>query len=91
MTVGRDSQSFGTVLRRYRLAAGLSQEAPAERAGISLRGLSDLERGLSRGPRLETLARLAEALGLREQPARRWLPQAVIRRSTNRSRRLPLR
>jgi transcriptional regulator with XRE-family HTH domain len=59
-----DSESFGKLLRRYRLAARLSQERLAERAGISVRGLSDLERGRSRAPRLETLALLGEALGL---------------------------
>jgi predicted ATPase/DNA-binding XRE family transcriptional regulator len=63
------------VLRRYRLAAGLSQESLAERAGVSVRGLSDLERGLSRAPRVETLARLAEALGL-EGSARQTLARA---------------
>ncbi|MBV9546791.1 MAG: XRE family transcriptional regulator [Chloroflexi bacterium] len=55
---------LATLVRRYRIAAGLSQEALAERAGISVRGLSDLERGLSRTARLHTLARLADALGL---------------------------
>src|SRR5438045_1291236 len=52
------------LLRRHRVAAGLSQEVLAERAGISTRGLSDLERGRSHAPRLDTLSRLAEALGL---------------------------
>jgi predicted ATPase/transcriptional regulator with XRE-family HTH domain len=56
--------TFAEVLRRFRLAAGLSQEVLAERAGISVRGLSDLERGLSRAPRLHTLAQLADALRL---------------------------
>ena len=58
------ARSFGTVLKQYRLAATVSQEGLAERAGISVRGLSDLERGLSRAPRLDTLGRLADALGL---------------------------
>ena len=31
---------------------------------MSARGVSDLERGLSRAPRLQTLTRLADALGL---------------------------
>ena len=52
------------MLRRYRVAAGLSQEALADQAGLSLRGVSDLERGLSRAPSLHTLGRLADALGL---------------------------
>ena len=38
--------SFGLVLRRHRIAAGLSQEELAERAYISRRSLSDMERGV---------------------------------------------
>src|SRR5215207_4936172 len=64
MAAPRDSESFARTLRYYREAAGLSQEALAERAGLSVRGVSDLERGLSRAPRLHTIGRLAEALAL---------------------------
>lgn len=56
--------TFGSLLRRYRRAAGLTQEELAERAGLSVRGISDLERGLSRAPRLFTLRRLADTLQL---------------------------
>jgi DNA-binding XRE family transcriptional regulator len=38
-------QSFGALLRHARLAAGLTQEALAERAGISADAISTLERG----------------------------------------------
>ena len=58
------STSLGPVLRRLRLAAGLSQEELAERAGLSARGVSDLERGLRASPRPETVRLLAEALAL---------------------------
>jgi predicted ATPase/DNA-binding XRE family transcriptional regulator len=58
------SRSFARTLRDYRETAGLSQEALAEKAGLSARGVSDLERGLSRVPRLDTIARLADAMGL---------------------------
>src|SRR5207244_3212035 len=58
---------FGEVLRGYRLAAGLTQERLAERAGLSARGVQDLERGVRQAPYAETLRRLAEALGLAEQ------------------------
>src|SRR5262249_23827764 len=60
----RDVGSFARALRRFRETAGLSQEALGGRVGLSVRGLSDLERGLSRVPRLHTLSQLAEALGL---------------------------
>ncbi|MBV9322340.1 MAG: helix-turn-helix transcriptional regulator [Chloroflexi bacterium] len=59
-------QAFGALLQRHRLAAGLSQAELAERAGLSQRGISDLERGLRRAPYPATLRRLAEALGLAE-------------------------
>jgi predicted ATPase/DNA-binding XRE family transcriptional regulator len=62
--MGSEGQSFARKLRHYREAAELSQEALAERAGMSTRGISDLERGLTRAPRLHTLSRLSEALGL---------------------------
>src|SRR5207253_11191342 len=55
---------FGALLKRYRVAAGLSQEALAERARLSTRGISDLERGRHRLPYRDTVARLAEALEL---------------------------
>ncbi len=55
---------FGTLLRRHRLAAGLSQEALAERARMSVEGISALERGFRRTPQRETVALLAGALAL---------------------------
>jgi transcriptional regulator with XRE-family HTH domain len=38
---------FGALLKRYRQAAGLTQEALAGQAGLSIRTISDLERGLT--------------------------------------------
>ena len=58
------SSAFGMLLRRYRLAAGLSQEALALRARMSSDGVSALERGHRRTPQRETLALLAGALAL---------------------------
>ena len=56
--------SFGELLRQTRLAAGLTQEALAERAGVSAKAVSDLERDPDRTPRLDTIGLLADALGL---------------------------
>src|SRR5947209_7059233 len=54
----------GVLLHRFRTDAGLSQEVLAERAGLSSRGISDIERGLKARPHLHTLLRLADALDL---------------------------
>jgi len=56
--------SFADLLRHLRTAAALSQEELAVRAGLSLRGISDLERGVRRAPHLNTVRVLADALGL---------------------------
>ena len=55
---------FGSLLRRRRLAAGLTQEELAERAGLSGRGVQDLERGIRRRPQPGTIRRLADGLRL---------------------------
>ncbi len=56
--------SFAELLRRHRVAAYLSQEELAERARLSVRAVSDLERGVTQAPRNETLALLVKALTL---------------------------
>jgi predicted ATPase/DNA-binding XRE family transcriptional regulator len=55
---------FAALLQRYRAAAGVSQQELAERAGLSRRGISDLERGQRRAPHPATVRQLAEALNL---------------------------
>lgn len=61
------STPFGELLRRARKAAGLTQAELAERAGLSWRGINDLERGVRQTPRKDTVALLAQALDLSEQ------------------------
>jgi predicted ATPase/transcriptional regulator with XRE-family HTH domain len=59
-----EAQSFGGLLRAHRTNAGLTQEELAERAGLSRRGIADLERGARLAPYANTVERLAAALGL---------------------------
>jgi non-specific serine/threonine protein kinase len=59
-----ETTAFADVLRRFRRLAGLTQEELAERAGLSTRAISDLERGVKLTPRRDTVALLAEALAL---------------------------
>jgi predicted ATPase/DNA-binding XRE family transcriptional regulator len=63
-------EQFGTLLRQYRLAAGLSQEVLAELALISADGISALERGVNRAPQRQTLERLIRALDLNPEQRR---------------------
>src|SRR5436305_1546123 len=56
---------FGSLLRSHRLAAGLTQAGLAQRAGVSTRGIQDIERGITH-PYRTTAELLILALGLTE-------------------------
>jgi class 3 adenylate cyclase len=51
-------------MRQYRWETGMTQEVLAERAGLSVRCLSDLERGVNLRPRRDTINALIRALQL---------------------------
>ncbi len=70
--------TFGVLLRRYRLARRLSQEALAERAKISSEAVSALERGARKAPQKQTLILLMDALEL-DRAAREELEGTVAR------------
>src|SRR4051812_40431612 len=54
----------GSVVRRLRLRAGLTQEELAERSGVSVRTIRGIETGSRRNPQLVSLVQLADALEL---------------------------
>ena len=54
----------GAWLRESRVAAGLTQEGLAARSGVSVRTISDIERGVSARPYPRSIRLLAEALAL---------------------------
>ncbi len=80
---------FGTQLRGLRKRADLTQEALADRSGLSVEGISALERGQRRRPRADTIDLLAAGLRLGPDD-RRSLVAAAARarpsRATRRSR-----
>ncbi|HEV2129035.1 MAG TPA: helix-turn-helix domain-containing protein, partial [Thermomicrobiales bacterium] len=59
-----EPSGFGERLRRRRLAAGLTQEELAARAGLTAKGVAALESGRRRRPYPQTVRALATALGL---------------------------
>src|SRR5436853_6636518 len=58
-----EPDTFGSLLRRYRLRAGITQELLATRAGVAIRTIPGLEADAHR-PQRGTLRRLADALAL---------------------------
>ena len=67
--------AFGGLLRQHRVAARLTQEALAERAGLSVYGIQKLEAGTTH-PYRDTAQRLARALGLTSVAAEQF--QAAV-------------
>lgn len=72
------TQDFGRLLRAFRVAAGLTQEELAERSGMSVRALSDMERGRTTRPFARSIRLLADALCLGD-PGRVQLMAALPR------------
>jgi tetratricopeptide (TPR) repeat protein/transcriptional regulator with XRE-family HTH domain len=56
--------TFGDLVRQRRTAAGLTLEDLADRSGLSVRAISDMERGRTARPRRSTVEVLSRALGL---------------------------
>ncbi|HEV3311982.1 MAG TPA: helix-turn-helix domain-containing protein [Chloroflexota bacterium] len=65
-------------LRDLRLRAGLTQEDLADGAGVSVRSISDIERGRNLRPFAGTLRRLADGLGL-DQESRAAFMESSLR------------
>ncbi len=64
-------QSFALALKQFRTASGMTQDELALRSGVSVRSISDLERGISRFPHKDTVQLLMDALGLSPDDAAR--------------------
>ncbi|MGS2616386.1 helix-turn-helix domain-containing protein [Micromonospora sp. LZ34] len=60
---------FGLLLRRHRSDAGLTIEELSAASRISVRAISDMERGRSRVPQRRTVEALVRALGLQDGAA----------------------
>ncbi|WP_250031135.1 helix-turn-helix domain-containing protein [Paractinoplanes maris] len=59
-----EDTSFGALLRRLRTAADLTVDQLATAAGVSIRAIGDMERGISRSPRVRTVEALADGLAV---------------------------
>jgi predicted ATPase/transcriptional regulator with XRE-family HTH domain len=91
-----ENLEFAALLKRFRVKAGLSQQALADRALVSVQAVSALERGYRKAPYRKTLDRLVDALGLSERArdaleiaARRARGSAVAEQQATRVHNLP--
>ncbi|WP_382303631.1 helix-turn-helix domain-containing protein [Herbiconiux sp. UC225_62] len=64
MAAADEQSAVGLLLRTYRQQRDLTIENLSETSGISVRTISDIERGVSAGPQQRTVAALADALRL---------------------------
>jgi transcriptional regulator with XRE-family HTH domain len=66
-------RSIQGVLRQARWSTGLTQEELAARCGVSVRTISDIERGHVVRPRATTLRQLALGLTMTDEETRHFL------------------
>jgi len=74
---------FAPLLRAFRHASGLTQEALADQAAISVEAIRTLEGGRRRYPRASTIQALAAALGLSEAERASFREAAVRPKATS--------
>src|SRR5580704_4742040 len=74
----------GPRLRAIRLERGLTLEQLAEDSGVSVRGISDIERGVRDRPRRATIDALCDALQV-DPGTRRELAREQLRRTRTES------
>jgi transcriptional regulator with XRE-family HTH domain len=67
-----EARAAGAWVRSQRLAAGMTQEELAGKSGLSVRAISNLERGRTARPHPRSLEMLAVALGLPETAGATW-------------------
>src|SRR5262245_32978738 len=72
---------FAVLLRRQRLAAGLTQEELASRSGVGVRTVRELERGRVLRPQRGTVSLLADALELSGDAREAFVMAAATRRA----------
>ena len=67
-----EARAAGAWVKSQRLASGMTQEELAGKSGLSVRAISNLERGRTARPHPRSLEVLAVALGLPETAGTAW-------------------
>jgi transcriptional regulator with XRE-family HTH domain/tetratricopeptide (TPR) repeat protein len=77
------TSTLGEQLRALRLAADLTLEGLAERSGVSVRTLGDIERGVSATPQRRTVEAIVDGLGLDPRDRAAVLDEVRARRAAS--------
>jgi transcriptional regulator with XRE-family HTH domain len=74
------TDSYGVLLRHYRVSRQLSQEELANASGLSIRAVRNAETDRVRAPHKSSVLRLADALQLSERERSEFAATALARR-----------
>jgi len=75
-STSQNGQTFAVALKQLRTAREMTQDELATRSGVSVRSVSDLERGISRYPHKDTVQLLVDALQASADDAERLVALA---------------
>ncbi|TWD81371.1 DNA-binding SARP family transcriptional activator [Kribbella amoyensis] len=81
-SVQGSSARFGELLRSYRRQRNLTQRDLADRAGLSMAAIRDLEQGRTRSPKPESIQLIAAALSLNHHDTAALQDAALAHRTT---------
>jgi len=59
-----ESSKIGQNIRKFRLKIGISQDALSKKADLAFHTISKIESGSTPDPRIETVKKIADALGV---------------------------
>jgi transcriptional regulator with XRE-family HTH domain len=64
MTIKRQKTKLGGNIRRCRTRLGISQDVLSKRAGLAFHTIAKIESGSTSDPRIDTVKKIADALGI---------------------------
>ena len=62
--MSKEKSTIGRNIRKYRNKLGISQDVLSKRANLAFRTIAKIEAGSTPDPRIETVKKIADALGV---------------------------
>jgi len=64
MVMKKEKSKIGENIKKLRLKAGISQDALSKKADLAFHTISKIESGLTPNPRIDTVKKIADAVGV---------------------------